>query len=266
MSETSKAVDRLRWLCAEAVVRVREETHPDFTFGLEPILDEVCKIAEWIRSDQSTFQGISGTPFTLTKRDYSSVKLMEGKKVWGFKDCCLFDPHTSHSVQFRVWEDTEGFLGEMNSYEIQRDYYPAPEPLFMRSDPGPPTREFLLRTTCLYFERWVRFLTDAAEKLQSSSTAAAALLQMEPPNQTEAEKQTLAKGRKSPRKNGRPPRANLAPKQLEQIHRRVLDGQSLSSIFRSYEVGFSYDTFRRLYYIWQDKQGEGRRSKEQNRR
>jgi hypothetical protein len=188
MSETKEAVDRLRELCKEALLRTREETHPDFTFGLEPIENEIASIANWLRSDCSEFRNLSGPPFTLTQKDYSSAKQIDGKTVWGFKDCLLCDPYTSHGILFRVWEDTTGSpstvpLGEQ--FEIAREYYPGDEPLFARHTPKY-RPDFLRSTVYQYLERWVRFLTAASEKLGTSSTAAAA----SPQTGTEVEKQT----------------------------------------------------------------------------
>jgi len=246
MSETRKAVDRLRWLCAEAETRAREETETDFTKHLSPVQQQMEQLVPILLRGGVQKQH-DCVPFRV-KVDRPDETDERHAKFYELKSVFVTDPFESHGAEkilsSSTWVDKVGGLVSTKFFGVDE------------------VREWF----CLRMKAWVRFLEAESEKLQSSSTAAAALLQMEPPNQTEAEKQTLAKGRKSPRKNGRPPRANLAPKQLEQIHRRVLDGQSLSSIFRSYEVGFSYDTFRRLYYIWQDKQGEGQRSKEQNRR
>jgi len=238
MSQTIDDINRLLWLCREVVLRTQEE-RVDVLVRLLNFFPEEMKTIAFRLHQAGILEGPEHVPFTV--RIHRSGRGEERQAVW---DLYVFDP-----LDFWVIFSETIKIVWCNRGGLELKFGPEVK------------RRFVKR-----MKQWVRFLEAESEKLQSSSTAAAALLQMEPPNQTEAEKQTLAKGRKSPRKNGRPPRANLAPKQLEQIHRRVLDGQSLSSIFRSYEVGFSYDTFRRLYYIWQDKQGEGQRSKEQNRR
>ena len=229
MAETKKTIDRLRWLCEEAETRAREELEPDFTKHLAGLQREMEQLVPLLFRD-GIQRSTGSVPFRV-KVDRPGESDERYSRACEFKSVALLEPDEDHyhekMLSSTFWVDKVGGL-------VSTKFFGADE---------------IRQWFCLGMGRWVRFLTAASEKLGTSSTAAAASPQTGP----EVEKQTSSKGRKGPKKTGRPRKAKLQSKQLEAIHNRAVNGESLTSIFESYGVNFSYHTFRKLYREFKDQ-------------
>lgn len=237
MSEMKAAVDRLLWLCEEAEKRTEEVCCITLVNWLFVVSDEILQITGMLQDAgilEKHYVGKNGAlhvPFIIQVE--RTGKGFERETIWHL---LYFDP-----------------------LDIDEDYEDI---VRTEKDRGATVRwTFSPRTSrhfCIKMRQWGRLLKLKAENLRTLSTDMV--------ESAVSPRAVVKAAEQRPRKNGRPPRAELAPKQLEAIHRRRLNGESLTSIFRSYTVDFSYDTFRRLYHNWRDNQGEGQRSREQKRR
>lgn len=154
MSETKKAVDRLRWLCEEAETRAKEELETDFTKHLTGLQREMKQLVPTLFRDGITkFE--DSVPFLL-EVDRPEESDERYSRASEFKSVALLEPDEGHFHQRMLsatfWVDTVGGL-------VSTKFFGADE---------------IRQWFCLGMRRWVRFLTAASEKLGTSSTAAAA--------------------------------------------------------------------------------------------
>lgn len=158
MSQTIDDINRLLWLCQEAVLRAQEEDASFLVRLLSRFPEEMKTIA--FRLHQAGILEVpEHVPFTI--HIHRSGRGEERQAVW---DLYVFDPM-----------DLEEYFSET----IKIVGYKGAD-LEWHFGPGI-RRRFVKR-----MKQWVRFLEAESEKLQSSSTAAAAATKTEP----RVEKQT----------------------------------------------------------------------------
>jgi hypothetical protein len=202
MSETKDAVDRLRWLCEEAVCRVVEETEEDFTIGLKGLAEEVRRLcrclqtAGIIRAENGTSapyrlkwgeDGLRGTdlPFEFDYDGFSYHKplkrLANGELACYWCAIWTVDP-LSPSDTLGIFVVCQSVVETKKNHD---DYYNEAGKTAKDFDTrteykrwtgtdfsfNPLTREQYRDLFIKYLRRWTRFLDLESAKLQTSPSA-----------------------------------------------------------------------------------------------
>jgi hypothetical protein len=151
MSDTVKAVERLCWLCQEAVVRAEEELGTDFSMSLEPLQREMKDLVRKLIKAR-VFRHRQKPPFNISAMAFS-------RDEEGF----------TRFIELK-------FLFVVNPFETDKG-----EPMFIGYtgfivDPCIQRTTFIepdekRKIFCQKMRHWVRFLKAKEEELKAASTA-----------------------------------------------------------------------------------------------
>jgi hypothetical protein len=188
MSETKDAVDRLRWLCEEAVCRVVEETSHDFTRGLDGLANEVRRLSHVLQTAGilRVENGTAGLPFEFDSGWHVGKplkRLANGKLSEWWRGVWTVDPLSPSDrlgifvycrcvVETRVdWDDYHNEAGKTaKDFDTKMEHVHwtvAGDDFSLDSLTPQQYRDLFIK----YLRRWTRFLDLESGKLQTSPSA-----------------------------------------------------------------------------------------------